>query len=937
MRRLMLCLTALGLVAFAAGPGERASASGLSGSSLALSSPAVAPTAPLVVSGSSLTLSSPAVAPTAPLVVSGSGFAPGVSIEVFFDRTDLASTVTDGQGHFGPVGINIPAAARSGVHWISALDSASMTGAQKAVAVQTSWPMGSANANHTGYNVYENALDPTAAAALSPLASAQMTGSVAAPIVLGGVAYAASSGVLDAFLGCGSGACQLLWRAPIGGSITTAPAAASGVVYVGSSTGTLAAFSTTCGKKGSTCTPVWTGTVGGAVTSPVSVFGGLVYVGASDGSLSAFAAGGCGAASCSPVWSATTSGAISSAATIGGNAVYVGSQDGSVYAFSRTSGAFLWKAATGGPIVSTPAVSGKFVYVGSEDGSLYVFPSSCSSAATGSCAASWQAPVGAPIAASPAVAYNEVYVGADDGSIHAWSTLSCGTPPCAPGWVVQAPGAVTGALAVADGVLYATSADGSISAYAARGLGVVTSLQVGSLQLSSPAVINGGVYVGAGDGALHVFGLKATGGGPAPALTTLSPLSTPIRHVVVLFQENHTFDNVLGDLCVVDSRCDGATTGQLPDGQTIPLSQSPDIPPVVDHSVAGQTAAIDGGKMDGFPHVKGCSASDSYQCYSQYTPDQIPNLSALARTFVISDRTFEESDSPSFGGHLDLAAAQLDGFTGDAPGFATPSNPGWGCDSNLRANWIDPTGSRIRVPSCIPRPDGSGPFAQSPVASVPSIMDRLDASGFTWRIYTGQFGVSQSGYAWAVCPMFANCLYSVDAKGMSSAAQVINDANAGVLPSMSLVMPDPPNSQHNTRSMIQGDNWIGSVVSAIENGPDWSSTAIFLTYDDCGCFYDHVPPPPGLGIRVPMVIISAYAKPGYTDSNVASFASLLAYTEHTFSISSLGADDSSAYDYSDSFDYTKTAMAPIHLTHRPVPKASIRYMKTHPPNPHDPT
>ena len=667
-----------------------------------------------------------------------------------------------------------------------------MSGTQKAVTVQTSWPMGSANANHTGYNAYENALDPTAAAALSPLASAQMTGSVAAPIVLGGVAYAASSGVLDAFLGCGSGACQLLWRAPIGGSITTAPAAASGVVYVGSSTGTLAAFSVTCGKKGATCTPLWTATVGGAVTSPVSAFGGLVYVGASDGSLSAFAAGGCGAASCSPVWSATTGGAISSAATIGGNAVYVGSKDGSVYAFSRTSGAFLWKAPTGGPIVSTPAVAGKFVYVGSENGSLYVFPSSCSSAPTGSCAASWQAPVGAPIEASPAVAYNEVYVGADDGSIHAWSTLPCGTPPCSPSWVVQAPGAVTGALAVADGVLYATSADGSISAYAARGLRVATTVQVGSPQLSSPAVVNGGVYVGAGDGALHVYGVKATGGGPAPALTTLSPLSTPIRHVVVLFQENHSFDNALGDLCVLDSRCDGATTGQAADGQTIPLSQAPDIPPVVDHSVKAQVAAVDGGKMDGFSLVTGCGATDSYQCYSQYTPDQIPNLAALARTFVISDRTFEESNSPSFGGHLDLAAAQLDRFTGDAPGYNTPATPGWGCDSNTKAKWVSPAGTTMGEPACIPRLDGSGPFAQSPVASVPSIMDGLDASGLTWRIYTAGVGASLAGYQWAICPMFANCLYSAEAKGMSMASQVITDANAGALPSLSLVMPDPP-------------------------------------------------------------------------------------------------------------------------------------------------
>ena len=84
--------------------------------------------------------------------------------------------------------------------------------------------------------------------------------------------------------------------------------------------------------------------------------------------------------------------------------------------------------------------------------------------------------------------------------------------------------------------------------------------------------------------------------------------------------------------------------------------------------------------------------------------------------------------------------------------------------------------------------------------------------------------------------------------------------------------------------MAVGDNWIGQVVSAIETGPDWASTAIFLTWDDCGCFYDHVAPPTGLGIRVPMIMISPYVKAGTTDSNVASFASVLAFTETVFGL-----------------------------------------------------
>ena len=129
--------------------------------------------------------------------------------------------------------------------------------------------------------------------------------------------------------------------------------------------------------------------------------------------------------------------------------------------------------------------------------------------------------------------------------------------------------------------------------------------------------------------------------------------------------------------------------------------------------------------------------------------------------------------------------------------------------------------------------------------------------------------------------------------------------------------------------MLQGDNWIEQVVSAIMQGPDWGSTAVFITYDDCGCFYDHVSPPLGDGPRVPMVIVSPYARAGFTDSTDATFASLLAYTEHTFDLQTLGADDINAYDFANSFDYAQAPLSPIPLSQHPVPAASRRYVRTH--------
>ena len=418
------------------------------------------------------------------------------------------------------------------------------------------------------------------------------------------------------------------------------------------------------------------------------------------------------------------------------------------------------------------------------------------------------------------------------------------------------------------------------------------------------------------------------------------PGSSPIQHVVIIYQENHSFDNVLGAFCAasVPPRCDGATVGTLPNGSQINLSQAADLVPGVDHSSSAQRVAIDGGRMDGFAKLTGCSKSGGYRCYTQFAPGQIPNLVSLATTFAVSDRTFEMDAIPSFGAHLELAAATLDGFTGDNPLKSNergPLGPGWGCDSGLDAHWVDPHNHKVTdVPSCVPNAQGQGAYRKTPVAYVPTIMDRLDAAGLSWRFYTGNGTTgTHSGYIWAICPTFAECLDSPQANNMVPEDSVLQDAAAGELPNFSVVLPNSATgqtSQHNGTSMAFGDNYIGQVVSAIENGPDWDSTAIFITYDDCGCFYDHVPPPTGTGIRVPMVIVSPYAKPGFTDSAVATFASMLAFTEHTFGLEPLTGADAGAYDYSGAFNYSQAPIGGVRMVHTKVPGAELRWIRSHP-------
>jgi phospholipase C len=416
--------------------------------------------------------------------------------------------------------------------------------------------------------------------------------------------------------------------------------------------------------------------------------------------------------------------------------------------------------------------------------------------------------------------------------------------------------------------------------------------------------------------------------------TIAAAYPTPIRHVVILLQENHSFDNVLSRVCIEDGRdCNTATDGTTTSGTRIALEHASDLVPDVAHSQAAQLAAIDHGAMDGWNTVPGCGKS---QCYTAYEPDQIPSLAHLARTGTISDAFYSRDIVPSWGGHIDLFAQTLDGFLGDNPDrrdTRVASGPGWGCDSNRDALWRDSTAAKWTwEPSCIPDAQGSGPYRSSPVRYVPTIADRLEAAGRSWAIY----GATSKGpgYEWSICPSFAECLHSSQHKDVHSSARLLNDAAAGTLPNLSIVVPNGASgntSQHNGTSMMTGDNWIGRAVSAIQRGADGPTTTIFVYYDDCGCFYDHQAPPRGLGIRLPLVIISPYAKPGYTDHVTATNSSILAYAERVLAVDPINALDRDAYDFSRSFDYHQTPTAPFQFHAAPVPQTSIDYLRTHPP------
>jgi len=189
-------------------------------------------------------------------------------------------------------------------------------------------------------------------------------------------------------------------------------------------------------------------------------------------------------------------------------------------------------------------------------------------------------------------------------------------------------------------------------------------------------------------------------------------------------------------------------------------------------------------------------------------------------------------------------------------------------------------------------------------------------------------------YGWSACPAFADCLYtSQDAKLVNS-NKFFADAAAGALPSVSFVMLTGDGnyiySQHTPQSNAAGDNWIGRIMSAAMNGPEGAATAVIVTYDDCGCFYDQLKPPLApdgrqMGPRVPFVIVSPYAKPKSTDSTVTSATgSILAFIEWDFALPALGINDRKADNLSTDFNFSQKPVPFPRMVKQKLPASAYR-------------
>ena len=427
------------------------------------------------------------------------------------------------------------------------------------------------------------------------------------------------------------------------------------------------------------------------------------------------------------------------------------------------------------------------------------------------------------------------------------------------------------------------------------------------------------------------YSSASSASGASPSLP--GPGVSPIKHIIVFLQENQTFDAVLGTWCAQTGRCSGTpigTTVQMTDGPHT-IKQAADLVPDITHEVTAQLQAWNGGKNNGWATIRGCT-SPSFACLTAFAPSQIPALISLANTYAVSDETFTFGLHPSWADHYQwFTSGNSLGFRGNNPTKVSgvPAGPGWGCDSNLVSPWAPPGSTTTQlVPTCIPDartglPNG-GAFRPTPVPTTKTLAEDCElTAGCTWRVYN-------SDKIWSIVDTFAYLHYK-DAR-VSPTDQFLTDARNGTLASLSFLTPTfsgyaTNTSQHNMYSMAAGDQAINDAVTAAMTGPEAPSTAIFLTYDDCGCFYDSQGPG-----RVPMVIISPWVKPGFTDSTRTTFAGVERFAEITLGMPALNGLDRAAYPYTNSFDFSQSRA----LVRKPamkravVPKATLEQLRKHP-------
>lgn len=392
----------------------------------------------------------------------------------------------------------------------------------------------------------------------------------------------------------------------------------------------------------------------------------------------------------------------------------------------------------------------------------------------------------------------------------------------------------------------------------------------------------------------------------APSAPPVQGDMTVIQHIVFIMKENRTFDNYFGTY----PNANGATKATISTGQTINLGHTPDVTPrdIAGHGWYDYSNALDGGKLDYFDIIPGGSDNEDYLALTQLKQQDIPNYWKYAQNFVLSDNTYSSMRGATWPNHLYMVGAQSAGvFLNPLLGSQTPNQ--WGCDS--------PAGTYTRQLN-IETGVVTSPF---PCLEFQTIVDNLETAGVSWKYYAPGFGAS--GYTFSALDSINHIRNGPLWSNVVSDTQFITDVESGNLPAVSWLVTGSPNNEHPPESSCVGENWTVNELNALMASPLWNSTAVYLSWDDFGGFFDHVVPPVsdffGLGPRVPMLIISPYAVKGQVTHTQYEFVSILKFIEERFGLPPLTSRDAAANDTTDSFNFGQSPLPPLTLVPRSCP------------------
>jgi phospholipase C len=395
-------------------------------------------------------------------------------------------------------------------------------------------------------------------------------------------------------------------------------------------------------------------------------------------------------------------------------------------------------------------------------------------------------------------------------------------------------------------------------------------------------------------------------GGPKGSYTVPAGLHK-IKHIIVIQQENRSFDSYFGTF-------PGADGIPMKNGKPAVCVTDPStkhcVPPYADHAnVNGggphnhKNAAADiaSGKMDGFigqaeSGRKGCLDITDPACTNSANPDvmgyhtasDIPNYWAYASDFVLQDHMFEPNAAWSLPAHLFLVSE-------------------WSAYCTQHDNPSSCTNAGLKTPKSDKPPSSptiyGGKTLNQPDYAWTDLTYLLDKSHVSWGYYvvTGTEPDCQNDAAetcapvqqnsntpglWNPLPFFDTVKADHQLGNIQSVDRFYAAAKSGNLPAVSWVVPSGAVSEHPPSPVSYGQSYVTSVINAVMRSPDWDSTAIFLAWDDWGGFYDHVVPPAvdenGYGLRVPAMVISPYAKRGYIDHQTLSFDAYDKFIEDDF-------------------------------------------------------